>query len=358
MTKLTINTIFFKDEEEKYFSYLFESLQKQTFKDWQLQVLDNGASPELIGKLKGQLDKLDNKSEIIHSDKNIGFANGHNLLYKKSDSEYVLMLNPDMYLQLDVLEKLVKFLDQHKEVATASTRLMRWDFAKLGSGGDLQASFTNQIDAIGIRLLRNRRAIEWLAQQEWKEDSENKHVKNLYNKSIVEVFGVSGALPIYRKSQIDNVLLPDGNVFDPTYHSYKEDLDLAYRLRNMGYTSYVLLDAVVYHDRTGAAPKKMGDWSAIKNYKKHSKYIRFHSYKNHLRTLYKNEYWQNLLLDLPFIFWFEFKKFVFLLSTSPSVIFVGWKEILQNYKYTRKAKKDIKQKRKMYWKGLRRWFSI
>ena len=159
-----------------------------------------------------------------------------------------------------------------------------------------------------------------------------------------------------RKSALDKVLLPGDNIFDPTYHSYKEDLDLAYRLRNLGYTSYVILEAVVYHERTGVAPKKMHAWAAIKNHLKHSKYVRFHSYKNHLRTLYKNEYWQNFLLDLPFIFWFELRKFVFLFFTDPLVVCKAWKEIIKSFSYTKQARKQVKDSRKMYWKGLRRWF--
>ena len=159
-----------------------------------------------------------------------------------------------------------------------------------------------------------------------------------------------------RKSMIDPLLLAGENLFDPTYHSYKEDLDLAYRMRIAGHTSYVLLDTVAYHDRTGAGPKSLRDSAAIKNKSKQSYFVRYHSYKNHLRTLYKNEYWQNFVLDFPFIFWYELKKFGFLLLTQPKIIILGLKELFQHQKYTRAARKQIKATRKMYWKGLRRWF--
>jgi GT2 family glycosyltransferase len=225
---------------------------------------------------------------------------------------------------------------------------MRWDFEA--------KQFTSDIDAIGIRLLRNRRAVEWLTRERWAKDSLSKDVCEMYDKKTIEVFGVSGAFPMYRKSALDKLLLPGGNIFDPTYHSYKEDLDLAYRLRNAGYTSYVLLDAVAYHDRTAAGPKTLGDVAAAKNKRLQSKYVRFHSYKNHLRTLYKNEYWQNFLLDSPFILWFELKKFVYYLLTSPLILFKSWWEIFIDFKYMREAKKAIHASRKMYWKGLRRWF--
>ncbi|KKQ39061.1 MAG: Glycosyl transferase family 2 [Candidatus Magasanikbacteria bacterium GW2011_GWA2_37_8] len=216
--------------------------------------------------------------------------------------------------------------------------------------------FTSQIDAVGMKLYRNRRAVEWLTRQEWAKDSENKEVREIYGKPVREVFGVSGAFPMYRKNLLDKVLLPGNNLFDPTYHSYKEDLDLAYRLRNAGYVSYVLLDAVAYHDRTGAGPKEMGDWAALKNKKKQSYFVQYHSYKNHLRTLYKNEYWQNILMDFFPIVWYELKKLGYLLLINPSIIFKGWVEIIKDRSYTRSARVKILASRKMYWKGIRRWF--
>lgn len=348
MSKLSINIIVCSAQEAVYIPYLFESLKKQTFQDWEMLVIDNNSDGNVLSLVEDNLKALNKAYTVLKQGQNIGFAAGHNVGYKATTAPYVLLQNPDMYLMPEALEKMVNFLDEHHEVSTVSSRLMRWDF--------VVKQFTSDIDAIGIRLLRSRRAIEWLTRECWAKDSTNREVREMYDKKVVEVFGVSGAFAMYRKSAIDKLLLPGGNMFDPTYHSYKEDLDLAYRLRNAGYTSYVLLDAVAYHDRTAAGPQTLGDFAAVKNKRRQSKYVRLHSYKNHLRTLYKNEYWQNFILDCPFILWFELKKFVYLLLTCPGILFQSWLEIIKNFKYTREAKQAIRTSRKMYWKGLRRWF--
>jgi len=218
-----------------------------------------------------------------------------------------------------------------------------------------KVGFTSQIDAIGIRLFRNRRAVEWLTKQTWAKDSDCQEVREIFDKQVQEVFGVSGAFPIYRKAITDKVLLPGDNIFDPTYHSYKEDLDLAYRLRNAGFVSYVLLDTVSFHDRTGAGPKAMSDFAAATNKVKQPYFVSFHSYKNHLRTLYKNEYWQNVLIDFPMIFWYELKKFGYLLVFSPTVIINGWLEIFKTWGYMQSARTAILKSRRLHWKGIRRW---
>jgi len=362
MSKLTINLVVYNGE--KYIPYLFVSLKRQSFKDWELIFVDNASTDRTLELVEAELKDSGISYQIIKNQENFGFSPGHNQAYAQVKTPYFLLQNVDMYLMPDALEKMVAFLDSHPDTAAIAPRLMRWEFEKVlaakQNGLEIIAAanegFTSQIDAVGMKLYRNRRAVEWLTRQEWAKDSENKEVREIYGKPVREVFGVSGAFPMYRKNLLDKVLLPGNNLFDPTYHSYKEDLDLAYRLRNAGYVSYVLLDAVAYHDRTGAGPKEMGDWAALKNKKKQSYFVQYHSYKNHLRTLYKNEYWQNILMDFFPIVWYELKKLGYLLLINPSIIFKGWVEIIKDRSYTRSARVKILASRKMYWKGIRRWF--
>jgi GT2 family glycosyltransferase len=356
MKKLSIQLLVFDDNERKYFPFLFDSLKKQSFQDFELLLIDNSNGEEVIKDVEERAKEAGFEYSIINMKGNVGFTQAHNEAFRLAKGEYVLLLNPDMVLETNVLEKMIEFMDEQKDVASLAPRIMQWNFSKVKNTAE--EGFTNKIDALGVRLLRNRRALEWLSGFIWEEKGTDPEVSKIYDKKILEVFGVSGAFAILRKSVIEKLYLPGDNLFDPTYHSYKEDLDLAYRLRNAGYTSYVLLDLVCYHDRTAASPQKTHSWAAIKNKKRQSYYVRFHSYKNHLRTLYKNEYWQNCLKDFPYIFIFEMKKFVYLLFFSPLVLFGGIKEILQNLSYTRKAKKVVHKTRKMYWKGLRRWFEV
>ncbi|MEA3272044.1 MAG: glycosyltransferase family 2 protein [Patescibacteria group bacterium] len=352
MPKLSINLV--ARNEERYLPFLLASLKHQTFKDWELVCVDNASTDKTVEIIKREMEGSDINYRIIYNENNIGFVGGHNQAFKVSDAPYMLLQNPDMYLLPNVLEEMVKFLDRYSRVAAIAPRLMRWNFERV-MADSAKEGFTSQIDSIGIRLFRNRRALEWLTKQEWAKDSASDEVRRLYNKSVREVFGVSGALAMYRKNLLNQILLPDGNLFDPTYHSYKEDVDLAYRLQNVGHLSYVLLDVVAYHDRTSAGPKKLSGLNAIRNKARQSYFTRYHSYKNHLRTLYKNEYWQNFILDFPFIFWLEFKKLFYLLLTNPKIVSKGLSEIIKNFSYLRSARHAILKTRRMYWRGIRRW---
>ena len=326
MNKLTINLVTYNGGE--YLPFLFNSLKKQTYKDWKLNVQDNCSNHNTLNILKNELNNLSVQYDLKVNTSNIGFSKAHNQLWKDSDSQYVLLLNDDVILEPDCLEKMIDFMNE--KVAVVSPRLMQWKNKKL-------------IDSLGLKVLRNRRVVEIGVGKEYTGDLQNK-----------EVFGVSATCALYRKNLVDKILYED-NLFDETYICYKEDIDLSYRLQQIGTQAYTLLNAVAYHDRSGFGLKNKTDIKALKNKTKQAEYIKYHSYKNHLATLYKNEYLQNFLLDFPWIFWYEFKKFIYFLLFDRNIL-KGLKDLAKIRKELRKKRKQIKSFRSISWKKMRKWW--
>lgn len=315
----------------KYILHLFNSLKNQTFMDWELHVLDNASTDNTVELIKRELSNISVHCELEVNKENVGFAQGHNQLSNQSNTEYFLLLNQDLFLEKGCFEKLVSFLDANGDAASVSPRLMKWDFSN--------NFFTDKIDSLGLKVYKNRRVVDWMQGEEWKEA----------NDQVTEVFGVSGTMPMFRHNVIDNLTFANHNIFDENYGSYKEDVDLAFRIRSYGYRSFVLLDAVAYHDRSSNF-----DSSIIKNKKGQSKGVKYNSYKNHLMTIYKNEYWQNFVLDFPWILWYEIKKFIWLLLFNPSAL-KGLKDIWFLRKDLKDKRKQIKNKRKIDWLKMRKW---
>jgi len=347
--KLTVHLVTWNGA--KYIPFLFDSLRKQIFRDWSLYIVENNSKDETAALIKKELENFSVPHTFVENETNLGFAPGHNTAYRETNGEYFLLLNQDMYLQPDCLEKMVKYLDDHPTVGAVSPRLMKWDFNKIFESG-LDKSFSNQIDALGLKIFRNRRVIEQYTQQDWNKirlDS------RFHGNDSLQVFGISGAFPMYRRTAIDSVKFSDGDFLDGTYHSYKEDVDLAYRLLAAGFESYILLDTVAYHDRAGAGPKSMDDQSALNNKKKQSPWVQYHSYKNHLRTLYKNEYWQNFTLDFLWILWYELKKFVYFLLFDRKVL-TGIKEMWSGRSDLKDKRIQVNKIKKVGYRVLRKWF--
>ena len=351
--KLTVHLVTWNGA--KYIPYLFDSLKKQDCTNWKLLIWDNGSEDETVDRMKHELSDAPFEFELIESDKNNGFAGGHNELFATSDSDYFLMINQDMYLEPDCLVKLVAFMDGKKDAGAISPRLMRWNFQAV-EDGHLEDSFTDYVDTLGLRVLRSRRVVEYLTGDRWAKDSLSTFVTQIMDLPEVEVFGVSGALPLCRRTAIEQVALCDGTFLDETYHSYKEDVDLAFRLRQAGLRSYAVLNAVAYHDRSAAGPHELTDKAARENKKNQSEWVKYHSYKNHLLTLRKNEYWQNVLVDFPWIAWYELKKGIYFLLHDRAVL-RGIAEIFRMRKKTAKNSQYIAEKRKIGWRDIRVWWT-
>lgn len=334
----------------KYIPYLFDSLRKQTYQDWQLIILDNNSQDGTVERIERELVNFPFEYRFVKLKENTGFAGGHNKLYAGTNTPYILPLNQDMYLMPDTLEKLAAFMETHQDVAVVSPRLMRWDFQNIEKDG-LQKSFSSVIDSFGLEVWRNRRVIEKEAQTEWDILK-----KKIGDTEAVEVFGVSGTFPLLRRSALQNIALPDGTFFDASYHAYKEDVDLAFRLRAAGFSAFILPSAVAYHDRSAARPKQLDDMTASKNKKAQSEWVKYHSYKNHLMTLYKNEYWQNVLLDLPWILWYELKKLVWYALFDRKIL-KGLSEIAKMSSSLKEKRKTVKAQRAVDWKYIRTWYA-
>ncbi|NCO04843.1 MAG: glycosyltransferase family 2 protein [Candidatus Magasanikbacteria bacterium] len=343
---------------EKYIPYLFDSLKKQTYKNWKLIVLDNGSTDNTVANIKKEIKEFPVSVELIENTENLGFAGGHNHLYKKTTADYFLLLNQDMSLTPECFANMTAFLDTHKDAAAISPRLMRWDFSQV-KDKTIHKSFTDDIDSLGLKVFKSRRVIEKYAGERWSvlkpKMNMSFRAERWKGETALEVFGVSGAFPLLRKSAVDAVAFSDNTFLDESYHSYKEDVDLAFRLRSARYKAYTLLDTVAYHDRSAEGRKETGDISAAKNKKKQSSWVKYHSYKNHIRTLYKNEYWQNVLLDFFAITWYEAKKFFWFLLFDRAVL-KGIGEIWHTRKDLRHKTKEITKKRRITWTEIRHWW--
>lgn len=291
----------------RYIPPLFESLKKnweehtdsldQTKKmtpDWMLYILDNGSQDDTVSTLKQELKKFSFLYGWRQENTNTGFAGGHNRLFAMNKAEYTLIINQDLVFERDCIDQLVNFLNRHPEAGAVAPRLM--------------SLFEHDtIDSLGLKKYRNGRVVDVGA---------GKHLNTRGHKhSSTEVFGVSGACAMFRRSALSAVAFADGAIFDESYGSYKEDVDLAYRLSRTTYRSFVLLDAVAYHARGSGRGKKNQPFS-----------IRYQSYRNHLATLYKNFSFQSGLIDFPLILCYESVKLAWYFVFDHKVL-KAWKEL-------------------------------
>jgi len=277
----------------RYLPDLMLSLEKQTFTEFSVLVIDNASADGSVDFLREKYPQV----KIIRNFRNLGFSAAHNQGIKYAmamwkdepmDSNYVLITNPDIILTPDYLEKLVAAADTHPEAASFSGKLLGATRAE--DDGFKDDTKTNTIDSTGLSISRSRRVTDRGAGE---LDS------GQFDQSQ-EVFGVSGALALYRLSALDAVRHGE-EFFDDDFFAYKEDADLAWRLQLAGFFARFVPEALAYHFRRVGGKEKSGFFQMFKNRKYKPKEINYYSYRNHLWMLVKNDGLGNFFQHLPWI---------------------------------------------------------
>ncbi|MBI4652920.1 glycosyltransferase family 2 protein [Candidatus Kuenenbacteria bacterium] len=352
MSKISIVIATFN--AKKYISHCLNSVFDQTFQDFKVVIVDNASTDETIEIIKKNYGSqiINHKLKLIENKKNLGFCGGYNSGIREviEDSEYILLLNQDIILEKNYLEEIIKFLEIHSKAGAVMGKLYRWDFDKNEK--------TNIIDCAGITMFKNRRAIE-IGQGE--ED------KGQYDQ-IKKIFGVTCACAVFNSQALKEIGIkktynPTGlyddeinniEYLDEDFFAYKEDIDISLRLRLYGWSCFYLPQAKAYHDRTAKREKSLSDVSAAFNRKTKSKLINYLSYKNHLLMLIKNELLSNFILHFPWIFFYELKKFVYLLFFEFST-FKALFKFFQQLPRILKKRKIIVSHRKINAREMRKW---
>lgn len=250
------------------------ALRQQRFRDFSVQVIDNvstDGTPSIVSECYPQAQVLKNFS-------NAGFARANNQGISLARSEYVLVHNPDVAMRPDGLERLVAFADGKPAAASFCPKLLRHP------GGEAQPAAVGTddvIDAAGLCMTRSRVG---------RNRGEGERDRGQFSLPE-EVFGAPGACALYRRSALMASAVC-GEFFDASFFAYKEDVDLAWRLRLLGFSCWYVPTAVAYHRRTLRQPA--GSW--WRRFEQPA-VLRLLSLRNYLSSLVKNEQWPNAWRD-------------------------------------------------------------
>jgi N-acetylglucosaminyl-diphospho-decaprenol L-rhamnosyltransferase len=217
-------------------------------------VVDNASDDGTVETLRSEFPEV----ELIANKQNVGFSAANNAAIKRGHAPYVLALNPDTRVTAGALDRLAQFMDEHHQIGICGCQLVRED----GSFDHAaKRSFPTLAGAAGhfLGVGRAARAPRALAQ---------------YRAPDVvagPVDAVNGAFMLMRRSAFEEV-----GGFDEGYWMYMEDLDLCFRFREAGWTTWYEPSVVVSHVKAGST----GPVRSVKlNYAFHYGMYRF--YRKH-----------------------------------------------------------------------------
>lgn len=302
MPKVTVVQVIYNNR--RYIEPVFNSIFAQTFKDFQVVAVIAGnadGSKELLMEKFPQVKVLD-------PGYNIGFAKGHNLVFEQYPTEFFQLVNPDLILEPNYLEEILKVFAESK-VGAATGKL--YQFSQLKSQPE---DFRDNriLDTTGVVISRSGRA---------RDRGQHEIDLGQYDdQKVLQAVSAAGAM--YRRAALEAVKLakPETNgfeYFDEDFHSYWEDVDLTWRMVNLGWGCRLASRAIGYHGR-GAGSSKRG-YADLLGFIKHHRglnpVVRQLNYKNHIFMYLKNS-----SRFYPQFFLREIFMFIYILIFEPGTL--------------------------------------
>ena len=229
---------------EEYLHYAIESLEKQTYKNFEIILVNDGSTDD-SGKLCDEYSEKYSNVRVFHKE-NGGLSDARNFGVQQAKGEFITFLDPDDYLEVYSLELLAGIQEMH-DCDIVSTRVKATELYNVYSNHSLtKEDFKNVI-------LMNRDVF----------------LEEAYYDKIVTV---SACGKLYRRSILE-IPFPKGRIYEDLY-IISEHVEKANKIVHTPIQIYN------YYKRQGS----------IVNSKFTSKQYDFFDAINHNRDIIKNKY--------------------------------------------------------------------
>lgn len=193
-------------------------------------VADNGSTDDSVSYLQKNFPQV----SIVSSTENKGFAGGYNEALKHVKAEYFILLNSDVEVTEGWIKPVIDLMDSDKTIAACQPKIRMYADKQLFEYAGAAGGF---IDKYGYPFCRGR-IFETL-----EED------KGQYNDNC-EVFWATGACMFVRSEVFFKA---DG--FDEDFFAHMEEIDLCWRMKNLGHKIMYCCGSKVYHVGGGTLQK-------------------------------------------------------------------------------------------------------
>jgi GT2 family glycosyltransferase len=259
---------------------------------------------------------------------NLGFTGGMNAAFARTRAPFVLTLNADARPGPGYVARLAARALAHPQlrVGAVTGRLVR----------PAAAGEPRRLDACGMRLTRTWRHL----------DRGSGEVDRGQWSAPERVFGATGAASLFRREALDDAAI-DGEIFDPRFHTFREDAELCFRLRERGWEVLYEPAAVAEHRRFSLPERRAALPAAVNRRSLQNRYllrIYHQTAGSFVRTLIPA-----LARDLGALAWV-------LLRERSSLAAYPW--LWRNRSELLRRRREIQARRTVPAREIDRWFSV
>ena len=227
MPKLTV--IIVNYNVKYYVEQCLHSLRKALAGvDAEVYVVDNHSHDGSVEYLQERFPQLN----IIACMHNYGFAYANNVAIKQSQSEYVLLLNPDTFVAENAIQTMLNFMDEHPQTGGIGVQMLGADGQKaMESRRGLPSPMVSFYKMSGLcaRFPQSKRFGKY-------------YLSYLLWDAPARIEVISGACMMVRREAFDKV-----GLLDEDYFMYGEDIDLSYRILKAGYENWYVPCQILHY---------------------------------------------------------------------------------------------------------------
>jgi GT2 family glycosyltransferase len=210
--------------------FLPSVVQHTASADYEVIVADNCSTDDSVDFVKSNFPSV----RIVLNSHNGGFAAGYNEALKHIDAEYYVLLNQDVEVTSGWIERVLAEMEKDSTIVAAQPKIKAWNnrdyFEYAGASG-------GYVDWLGYPYCRGR-IFDTVEKDEGQYDD------------VADIFWATGAC-MFIKADI----YWKAGALDEDFFAHQEEIDLCWRVLNMGYRIICVPDAVVYHVGGGSLPQ-------------------------------------------------------------------------------------------------------
>jgi len=313
---------------QKYIRQCLERCLSQNYKTYEVVIIDNNSSDDTLKICSEYSDRV----KIIKNESNLGYSGGHNVGIRASLAQYILVLNPDVYLDEEYVKNIISFLDQNEDYGGAIGKIFQHTRESKQKNGNLY------IDTMGLRILRSRQFVA----RNFGTASDK------VSSKTGECFGVDGMAAIYRRTMLEEVKV-NNEYFDEDFFAYCEDQDLSWRARKIGWKFAFVGEAIAFHVRTWK-PRSLRHRREISGETKRM------ALRNHHLMILKNDEIIPLLTHFPHICFRFFKILIYAILFEQKTLLAFCDVLILSKNAIRKRR--IKKNSKVTLSDIFAWFKL
>ncbi|ALJ00313.1 glycosyltransferase family 2 protein [Rufibacter tibetensis] len=196
----------------------------------EIVVADNASQDDSVSFLRAQYPQV----RLIQLPENLGFCEGYNQALRQVEATYYVLLNSDVEVTPNWLVPMLDLLEKNPPIAACQPKIksfhQRTHFEHAGAAGGF-------LDAHGYPFCRGR-LFDTVEEDRGQYDDTR------------PVFWATGACLLIRAEAYWKA-----SGFEKRFFAHMEEIDLCWRLQNLGYHIYYQGHSTVYHVGGGTLPK-------------------------------------------------------------------------------------------------------